>query len=352
MTQKIYGIGLIGAGNIARTHAAAIAEIPNARVVGVYDSSEAAGRACAEELGGVAWTGDLDELLDRDAVDIVNICTPSGTHAELAVAAAQAGKHLIVEKPLDVTLERADRIIAAAKENNVKLTGIFPYRFRVGAKKAKEAIQQGRLGRLVLADVYVKWYRSQEYYHGWHGSWALDGGGALINQSIHNIDLLQWLAGPVDTIVGHVATLGHVMETEDTASAVLTFKNGALGVIQGATSCWPGDPARAEFHGARGTIVLEEGRIVVWKLADGTPQEEQEMTSLEVQDGRAFADPTAIAHVPHRRQIEDMLDAIEQDREPRVTGLEARKAIEIIRAIYLSAQRGERMRLPLTAREA
>lgn len=348
VSQKTYGIALIGAGNIARTHAAAIAEIPNARVVGVHSRSEPAGRAFAEELGGVDWTGDLNELIGRDDVDIVNICTPSGTHADLAVAAAQAGKHLIVEKPLDITLKQVDRIIAAARENNVKLTGIFPYRFRVGARKAKEAISQGRLGRMVLADAYVKWYRSQEYYHGWHGTWALDGGGALINQSIHNIDLLQWLAGPVDTIFGHIATLGHEMEGDDTASAVLTFGSGAIGVIQGATSCWPGDPARAEFHGTQGTIVLEEGRIVVWKLADGTLEEEERMTSLEIQDGRSFADPTAIAHLPHRLQIEDMIDAIEQNCDPRVTGAQARKAIEIIRAIYLSAQRGERMHLPLT----
>ena len=352
MDSTLYGIALIGAGNIARTHAAAIAEIPTARVVALCDTSEPACRAFAQQVGPIEWTGDLDELLARRDVDVVNICTPSGTHAELGVRAARAGKHLIVEKPLDTTLHKADRLIAAAREHGVKLSGIFPYRFRQGIRAAKRAIDRGRLGRMVLADAYVKWYRAQEYYDGWHGTWALDGGGALINQSIHNIDLLQWLAGPVRSVYAHTATLAHEMEAEDTASALLHFENGALGVIQGATSCWPGDPARAEIHGTRGTIVLEEGRIKVWRLMDASPEEEQEMTTLETQDGHAFDDPTAIGHTAHRMQIEDMLEAIAQDREPRVSGTEARKAIEIIRAIYLSAQRGEAVHLPLNDPEA
>jgi predicted dehydrogenase len=347
MTAKVYHIGLVGAGNIARVHAAAIAEIPKAQVVAVCDTSEPACRAFSADHG-VDWTGDLDGLLARGDLDIVTICTPSGTHADLAVRAAQAGKHLIVEKPLDVTLVDVDRIIAAARENQVKLAGIFPYRFKQGARKAKEAITQGRLGRIVLVDAYVKWYRSQDYYGGWHGTWTLDGGGALMNQSIHSIDLIQWLGGPVATVFGHTATLGHDMETEDTASAVLTFGSGALGVVQGATSCWPGDPARVEIHGTRGTVVLEEARITTWKLADAPPEEEQSMTTLEVQEGNTSSDPTAVPHTEHRLQIEDMIEAIEKDREPLVNGPEARKAVEIIRGIYLSAQQRIQVALPLT----
>jgi predicted dehydrogenase len=346
MTARVYHIGLVGAGNIARIHAAAIAQIPNAQVVAVCDTSEPACRAFSADHR-VEWTGDLEALLARDDLDIVNICTPSGTHADLAVRAAQAGKHLIVEKPIDVTLEAADRIIAAARENKVKLTGVFPYRFKQGAQNAKEAISEGRLGRLVLVDAYVKWYRSQDYYRGWHGTWALDGGGALMNQSIHSIDLIQWLGGPVATVFGHTATLGHEMETEDTASAVLTFGSGALGVIQGATSCWPGDPARVEVHGTRGTIVLEDARIVTWKLGDASPEEEQAMLSLEAQAGNTSSDPTALPSTEHRLQIEDMIQAIESDREPRVNGLEARKAVEIICGIYRSAQQGIEVAFPM-----
>lgn len=344
---RVYGIALIGAGNIARVHAAAISEIPNARLVAVCDTSEPACRSLSDAAGGIDWTGDLDALLARDDIDVVGICTPSGTHADLAVPTARAGKHLIVEKPLDITLARVDRIIDAAREHGVKLTGIFPYRFREGIRAAKAAIESGRLGRLVMADAYVKWHRPQEYYAGWHGTWALDGGGALINQSIHNIDVLQWLAGPVSSVYGRIATLGHEMEAEDTASAVLTFENGALGVIQGATSCWPGDPARAAFHGTEGTIVLEEGRVEVWKLWDSTPEEEKAMVALEQPDGHSHDDPTALAPTHHRLQIEDMLAAIELDREPLITGVEARKAVEIIRAIYRSAELDQVVHLPL-----
>ena len=350
--MKVYGIGIVGAGNIARVHVQAIQKIERARVVAVCDVVEAACRSLAEMAGGVPWSTDLDELLARDDVDIVNICTPSGTHADLAVRAAQAGKHLIVEKPLDVTLHKADRIIRAAKENGVKLTGIFPYRFKTGARKAREAILQGRLGRVTLADAYVKWYRSQDYYHGWHGTWKLDGGGALINQSIHSIDLVQWLAGPVRSVFGYADTLGHEMEAEDTASAVLRYDGGALGVIQGATSCWPGDPARVEIHGTKGTIVLEAGKVVVWKLTDASLDEERALTGADADEGRTFSDPTAVAYREHKLQIEDMIEAIEQDREPYVTGEEARKAIEVIRAIYLSAQRDCEMHLPLDDPEA
>lgn len=352
MGNTLHGIALIGAGNIARTHAAAIAEIPNARLIALCDTSEPACRTFAQAVGPIEWTGDLDALLARQDVDVVNICTPSGTHADLGIKAARAGKHLIVEKPLDITLHKADRLIAAAREHGVKLSGIFPYRFKQGIRKAKQAIERGRLGRLVLADAYVKWYRSQAYYDGWHGTWALDGGGALINQSIHNIDLLQWLVGPVRSVYAHIATLAHEMEAEDTASALLCFENGAMGVIQGATSCWPGDPARAEIHGAKGTIVLEEGRIKAWRLMDASPEEDQAMTTLEAPDGHTFDDPTAVDPTAHRLQIEDMLEAIEQDREPRVSGSEARKAIEIIRAIYLSARQGEVVHLPLVDPDA
>ena len=346
MVKTDYGIALVGAGGIARTHVDAIADIPNARLVGVCDRIEAACRSLAEKAGCEFWTTDIDEILSLHEVDIVSICTPSGTHADVALLAARAGKHLIVEKPLDITLPRADRIIAAARENGVKLTGVFPLRFRVGPGKAKEAIDGGRLGRIVLADAYVKWHRPQEYYRGWHGTWALDGGGALMNQAIHSIDLLQWLVGPVDTIFARTATLGHDMETEDTASALLTFETGAIGVIQGATSCWPGDPAKVELRGTAGTIVLEDGRITAWKLSDSTPEEEARMTALEARDGHTFADPAAMSHIQHRLQIEDMIDAIATDRQPCITGPEARKAVEIVRAIYASARRSQAIRLP------
>ncbi|HOG48683.1 MAG TPA: Gfo/Idh/MocA family oxidoreductase, partial [Anaerolineae bacterium] len=270
-------------------------------------------------------------------------CTPTGTHAQVAVGAAEAGKHLVVEKPLDVTLERADQIIAAARAAQVKFTTVFPYRFMAGSAAARRAVGAGRLGRLTLVEGRIAWYRSQEYYDGggWRGTWHLDGGGALMNQSIHTIDLLQWLAGPVRSVYGRVATLTHRMETEDTAVAVLALKDGGLGVIEGATSCWPGEPARVTLRGERGTIALQEGRIVTWRLADSTAGEEESMLALEDSQGSGSADPAGISCEQHRRQIADMVDAIWDDRAPMVDGAEGRKVLEIILAIYRASQSGQ-----------
>jgi len=338
---------VIGAGNIGKIQAEAIRHIPDARVTVVCNRGEAAGRALAEKYGA-AWVADFQEAVTREDVDVVTICTPSGTHMEIAVAAAQAGKHLLVEKPIDITLARVDQILSAVEQAGVVLACVFPLRFAQGVHKAKAALDAGRLGRLALADVFVKWYRPQSYYDGsWRGTWQIDGGGALMNQSIHNIDLVQWLAGPVESVMARTATLAHTMQTEDTATAVLTFTNGALGVIQGATSCWPGDRARVELHGDRGTIVLEEGRIVVWKLADAAPGEEEAMLNLEQQQGSGAADPTAIGYEMHRRQIVDLLEAIRHGRPPAIQGAEARRSVEIIRAIYLAASQQRLVTFPI-----
>lgn len=338
---------VIGAGNIGKIQAEAIRHIPAARVTVVCNRGEAAGRALAEKHDA-HWVADFQEAVTRGDVDVVTICTPSATHTEIAVAAAAAGKHLLVEKPIDVTLPRIDQILQAVEKAGVVLACVFPLRFALGVHKAKEALAAGRLGRLTMAGAYVKWFRPQSYYdNSWRGTWALDGGGALMNQAIHNIDLLQWLAGPVESILARTATLAHTMQTEDTASAVLTFKSGALGVIQGATSCWPGDRARVELHGDRGTIVLEEGRIVVWKLADAAPGEEEAMLALEQQQGSGAADPTAIGYEMHRRQIVDLIEAIQQGRPPAIQGTEARQSVEIIRAIYVAASQQRLVTLPL-----
>lgn len=337
---------VIGAGNIGKIQAEAIAHIPDATISVVCNRGEAAGRALAQKHDAI-WLANYRDAVARDDVDVVTICTPSGNHADIAVAAAEAGKHLLVEKPIDITLPRIDRITNAVEQAGVTLACVFPLRFALGSRKAKEALDAGRLGRLALADVYVKWYRPQSYYDvSWRGTQELDGGGALMNQSIHNIDLIQWLVGPVESLFARTATLAHDMETEDTASAVLTFQNGALGVIQGATSCWPGDPARVELHGDQGTIVLEEGSIVKWQLADAAPGEEDAMLNLEKQDGSGASDPTAIGFEKHRRQIVDLIEAIREQRPPAIQGAEARKSVEIVRAIYHSAATNLPVRLP------
>ena len=339
---------IVGAGNIGALHALAIQQIPYARLCAVCDADKARARTLAEEFGA-RWTTDLEELVSQPDIEVVNVCTPSGLHMDIAVAAAEAGKHVMVEKPIKITLSRADRIIEAARKHRVTLGVFFPSRFTDGVRIAQEAIKAGRLGRLVLCDAYVKWYRPQGYYDsgGWRGTWALDGGGALMNQAIHAIDLLQWLGGPVESVCAHTRTLAHRMETEDTAVAIITYRSGALGVIQAATSAWPGQPSRLEISGDRGTIALEEGIITQWRLADAGPGEEEAMLSLERTAGTGASDALGIGHEKHQKQIEEFIAAVREHRPPLVDGSEGRKAVEIINAIYRAAETGQTVSLSL-----
>jgi UDP-N-acetyl-2-amino-2-deoxyglucuronate dehydrogenase len=342
------GFGIVGAGNIGALHSRAIAAIPEAQLVAVADPVQGRAQALAAPLSAT-WYTDYADLMADDAVDVINVCVPSGLHKDIAIAAAQAGKHVLVEKPIEITVERVDEIIQACREHNVKLGGIFQSRFAEGARQAKEAIDAGRLGRLVLCDAYVKWHRTQAYYDRgeWRGTWAIDGGGALMNQSVHTIDLLQWLAGPLEDVYAHTATLVHCMETEDTAAALVTFRSGAMGVIEGTTGACPGYPAKLELSGDRGTIVLEDGIITHWQLTDASPEEGEAMLQLEESKGTGASDPMAISYEKHRRQIEDFVSAVREDRPPLVDGIEARKAVAIIQAIYQSAKTGARVAVDL-----
>ncbi|RMG34549.1 MAG: gfo/Idh/MocA family oxidoreductase, partial [Planctomycetota bacterium] len=252
------GFGIVGCGMIAEFHAQAIRNIRGARLIGCYSKTFASAERFAEKHECVAFR-TLEELLECRDVQIVNICTPSGAHMEPAVAAAKAGKHVVVEKPLEITLKRCDRIIEACRANDVKLCTIFPSRFSPANQALKEAIEAGRFGRLTLGDTYVKWWRSQEYYDsgGWRGTWELDGGGAFMNQAIHNVDLLYWLMGDVRAVTGAVATLAHErIEVEDVGVATVQFANGALGVMEATTSAFPGLLKRTEIHGTEGSAIV------------------------------------------------------------------------------------------------
>ena len=258
---------------------------------------------------------------------------------------------MVVEKPLEVTLERCDRMIEAAARKGVQLAGIFPSRFHEVARVTRQAVDAGRLGRLTLANAYVKWYRSQEYYDegGWKGTQRYDGGGALMNQSIHAIDLLQWLAGPVESVQALTATLAHQrIEVEDTAVALLRFANGALGTIEGATSVFPGFYKRIELLGAEGSIALEEENIVVWRFAAEHPEDDRvrERFQQSTNTGGGASDPAAIGFHGHQRQLEDLLRVLNgAQARPLVDGVEARKSVAIILSIYESARSGRKVRV-------
>lgn len=340
------GIGIIGCGMIARFHAAAVAELPTARLVAVQSRSEAnAAQVCQAGFTEAAYYRTVPELLQHPGLDVVIICTPSGNHLEPAQLAAAAGKHVVVEKPLEITLERCDALIAACAQAGVQLCTIFPSRFADANIVLKQAVDAGRFGRLTLGETAVKWWRTQQYYDdgGWKGTQALDGGGALMNQAIHNVDLLQWLMGPVDRISAMTAMLAHErIEVEDTAVACLHFQSGALGVIQATTSVWPGLPKSIAIHGNQGSAVVEQEDLLRWEFAReeaGDPAIRARFAQKVGASGGA-SNPAAISHEYHRRQLADFIEAIEAGREPLVDGKEGRKAVEIILGIYEAARTG------------
>ena len=346
-----YGFGIVGLGLIADFHAKAIQAISGGRSSLVACCSRSAEKAqgFSKKYGCTGYT-DINKFLAHPGLDIVSLCTPSGAHLEHSLAAAKVGKHVIVEKPLEITPERCDKIIASCEKAKVSLAGVFQSRFSEVAGIVKKAVDQGRFGTLVLGDAYVKWFRSQEYYDdgGWHGTQSLDGGGALINQSIHAVDLLQWFMGPVESVQAFTGTIGHErIEVEDNAVAALRFRNGAFGVIEGSTSVYPGFLKRIEISGTKGSVILEEETLKAWDFAEGLPEDEEirEKFGAGAETGGGAADPAAISFEGHRRQFEEFITSLEQGRSPLVDGREAKKAVQIIQAIYASAKKGTLVRL-------
>ena len=345
------GFGIIGCGMIAGFHARALAEIRGAKLIGCYDAIPAAAERVAAEQNCQPYT-KLKDLLAEEKIDVVTICTPSGAHMEPAVAAAAAGKHVIVEKPLEITLRRCDRIIAACRKAKVVLSTIFPSRFHKSSVELKKAIDQKRFGKLTMGDAYVKWFRTQEYYDSgaWRGTWQLDGGGALMNQAIHSVDLLTWLMGPVVEIRAQTATLAHRrIDVEDTAVATLRFKSGALGIIEATTAAWPGYLKRIEIHGSEGSAVLEEEDLKVWDFAKRRASDAAILKQMAASrsTGGGASDPTAIGHHAHAEQFRNVLRAIRTGKKPAIDGVEGRRSVEIILGIYKAAETGKSITLPL-----
>jgi len=331
-----HGFGIVGTGVIGAIHADAIAMVPDARLAAVTDVAVSAAAAFAAARGCAAEP-DLDALLARPDVDVVSVCVPSGLHAEVGIRAARAGKHLAVEKPIDVTLDAADRLIEAARAAGVALTVISQHRFDPGLIEAKTLIDEGALGRLVLGEASTKWYRTQAYYDSaaWRGTHAMDG-GSLMNQGIHYVDLLRWCMGPVREVTALCATQTHQIEVEDTSLAALRFTSGALGTIVASTSVFPGFAQRLEITGTGGTVTIEDGAIVRRAFGSGA----DEPGGPPGGAAAAGSDPAAVDVASHAAQLADLLTAIGARRDPAVTGEDGRAALEIVRAVYESARDG------------
>lgn len=348
MSDAPFRFAIAGAGAIARAHIESVKKMEEAELVAVWSRTPERARQVAE-AEGVDWEESLEGLVRRSDVDGVIVCTPSGYHLPPAMAAIEAGKHVIVEKPLEVTVERCRQIVDAAKERGVQVGVIFQSRFAPANQAVYQAVREGRFGRIVMGDAYVKWYRPQSYYDSgaWRGTWELDGGGALMNQAIHAVDLLLWLMGPVESVAAHSACLAHErIEVEDTLAALIQFTSGAMGVIEATTSVYPGYPKRIEIHGDKGGVVLVDDAVASWyENGEESPAEEMLRMYGPKEMSGAASDPMAISFDNHQRQLEDFVRAVREGRSPLVDGVEGMRAVEVVRAIYRSAQTGERVRL-------
>lgn len=332
-----FGFAIVGCGVVAPRHALAIADLHDAELRVVVDSrAEAASRFAGEF--GCDHTTDLESALRRTDVDVVCVCVPNGLHADIGVQAAAAGKHLVVEKPLEVSLPAADRLITASDQAGVKLTVIYPRRFTPDGKRLQELVATGQLGRLVLGDLAVKLYRSRVYWDSgsWRGSVELDG-GTLLNQGAHALDLLQLIMGPVTSVTGQARTSVHDIGAPDIEVGVLTFANGAVGTVEGTTAAYPGLGERLEITGTGGSVVMDRGRITACEIADDLADVPAHGTRIAPQTPTDSGPPS---HHSHREQIADLIDAVRNDRTPCVTGQDGRRVIEIVSALHESSRTG------------
>lgn len=340
---KTYGVLIVGAGNITAAHIFAVEGLPNAKLVGIVGRTpERAGELARKH--GVPSFASLEEAVARPEVDIVSICTPSGAHLEPALTAIAAGKHVMVEKPIEITVERSRRLIEAAEAAGVVVGAIFMSRYAPANAFAKQAIEEGRLGRLLQVDGYVKWWRDQAYYDSgaWRGTQALDGGGALMNQGIHQVDTLQWLAGPVSEVFAYAGTLNHErLEVEDTLVGVLRYESGAYGQLAAATSLWPGSPKSLQVHGTEGFLKIEDDMLVDWGTRSGGDAERDELLAKYGGAGQGgSSDPMAISFQNHLLQYQDFFAALDSGSTPAIDGREGIRAVELVEAFYTSARSG------------
>jgi UDP-N-acetyl-2-amino-2-deoxyglucuronate dehydrogenase len=341
MNQEI-GFAIIGGGIIGEIHAQEISRIDGARLIAIAGRSKEKAGKLAEKYNAI-WYEDYLEMLNRKDIDIVNICTPSGLHSEMAINAARAGKHIVVEKPMDVSLEKADFMIAEAKKFGVKLSVISQHRFDPATIQVQQALQSGKLGKIILTEVAVNWYRSQEYYDSarWRGTWALDGGGVLMNQSIHTIDLLLHLLGPARSVKAHMSTAAHErIDVEDVLVAIVRFQNDALCTIACTTAAYPGFSNRIELFGTQGSAIIESDQLIQFCFkAQGESEiaiNNATLQNLSKSTGASI--PGVISGDAHYEQFIDMINAIRENREPQINGSEGRKTLQMIMAMYQSAR--------------
>ncbi len=332
-------IGIVGGGNISETHARAAREIEGVEIAAIYGLNQKKSKQLVQRHGGVVYT-DFEAFLEHRPMSLVAIGSPSGLHAEQGIAAARRGLHVLVEKPIDITVARADALIAECEKAGVKLGVFFQDRVAPDLCQVKELIDAGRLGKPILVSARVRWFRPPEYYSGsrWRGTYALDGGGALINQGVHTVDLLLWLMGDVTRVQAKAITALHKIEVEDTVVATLEFANGAIGTLEAATCVYPGYPRRLDLTGCEGTIIVEDDRIISADLREPL----HDLKKAEPGRSNLAATSPVVSDVRgHRRILEDFLMAIRTNGKLLCDGYEGRRSVQLVQAIYESSRTGQ-----------
>ncbi len=328
--SKTINFGILGGGAIATFHADAIKNLDNANLVGLFDPNPENAKVFSEKYGIKAYES-YEDMLSDPGIDAVCICTPSGFHAENALAALESSKHVVLEKPMAFTAEESDRIIEACEKSNCILTVISQFRFSDDIRYVKKLVDENAFGTISFCDLYMKYWRSEEYYSSspWKGTIAMDGGGALMNQGIHGVDIVLYIMGDAKLLHGKVKTMYHDIETEDTALALLEFKNGAMGVIEGSTCSFPGYERRIEIMGSTGSVIIKENRIEKLVLNGETVIER-----TDEHDVKSASDPMAMSNIPHKKQISNFIGAINGTEKLFIDANEGKKAVSLIEKIY------------------
>jgi len=340
------GFGIIGCGVIHHWHASAIRSLGSdmAELIAVCDIVENRATDAAEKLGVTPYT-NITDLLNDKRIDVVTIATPSGMHADHAIMAVQHGKHVIVEKPFDISLDKVDMLMAAAKDAGVCITCVSQTRYGKGVKQLHEWLDSGKLGKLVYAEATVKWHRTQEYYNSgdWRGTWALDGGGALMNQGIHYADQLRWAMGKPKSLFAYAATRGHDIEVEDVVTASILFESGAVGSLTATTSAYPGFQQTMDIFGTEGSVRIADQEIVSAHFVNGEKYELPQAAAV----GATASDPTAVGSYHHGLQFRDFVETVNSHTRLLTGPREGREALEMVLGVYESARTGQPVTFPL-----
>ena len=345
VNAKMVKFGIIGCGVIGPYHARALEKVENAQLVAICDIDLQKAQTFAEKFGVDASCvyENYHDLLAREDIDAVCICVPSGLHGQLSMDALKAGKHVICEKPMEITKEKLDAVCDAYLKSGKKFACVFQRRTQPIPSKVKAALDSGIFGKPLMASAYLKYHRTAEYYKsaGWRATWEMDGGGSLMNQGVHGVDLISWFMGGIDKIYGVARTQFHDIPVEDAAVCTVKYKNGAIGIIESSTCVYPAQDTRFEIHCENGSIIFDDKGLIQWELKGGVKEEaEQKEEGISLKDN-----PQAIGPLSHLPIMQDFVDAIVYDREPMATPLEGRKAVDTILAIYKSSETQEEIQL-------